>query len=160
MQKDSVLEKIEIRKIVNHMRADEVSFIVKTDPLILLYGEDFLKKQKRAQARIRCANMMRELGRLLQEIRRRTNSDFSLFDIIDPQHFDLVTTSAKSVAGFCEEDKTYRGASTAVHLAARLKDVCDLLFKLIVKEDHTIVQKLPFIGKEEKLKLIKRFKGV
>ncbi len=29
-----------------------MSLIVKTDPLILLYGEDFSKKQKRAQARI------------------------------------------------------------------------------------------------------------
>lgn len=52
LQKDSILKKIEVREIVNRMKTDEISLIVKTDPLIVYYGADYMKKQERPQARI------------------------------------------------------------------------------------------------------------
>lgn len=57
-----------------------------------------------------------------------------MIEALDPCHFDLVVASAKEVAGYNEEDKTYRAASLALHYGTTLSKVTDLARHLIMKK--------------------------
>lgn len=43
------------------MKADHILLVAKMDPLIYLFGEQYLKKHKRKQMAVVCSNKMREL---------------------------------------------------------------------------------------------------
>ncbi|KAI4463222.1 hypothetical protein MML48_4g00004246 [Holotrichia oblita] len=131
------ISKLNIRnEVFSIMRPDDITYIVKTDPLIALYGEVYLKKHNKKQMRHPCSNEMRELARLLMQIRYRLQiSDCSLADILVPENFDTIVISAKVVGGFNEVDKTFKAPSVSMHLGTSLKKVCDILYAELLKKN-------------------------
>ncbi|KAI4455533.1 dde superfamily endonuclease [Holotrichia oblita] len=135
------------------MKADEIGLVAKKDALIRHYGENYLKKHKRAQIMTACSNKLRECARLLIEVRRRTNNTvLTFFDMLNTNLFDSIVASSKTISGYEEDNKKFKAPSLAIHMGTTLKQICDLCSHLILKG----VFKCTNI--EEKLKDIKRLK--
>lgn len=122
------------------MRADDISMVAKTDVLIYRFGERYLKKHKRKQMATPCSNKMRELARLLIELRKvDNNKSLKLVDAIHPFMFKKVVECVKRVGGFNVETRSYDNApSLAAHLGTSLLTVCNELIYLIETGDQTL----------------------
>lgn len=155
---NNVLQKLRVREeVFNIMKADNISMVAKTDPLICHFGENYLKKHCRKQMAVVCSNKMRELSRILIEYRRlRKNESCKFIDLIDPAGFDLVVECARNIGGYDSKEKTYRAPSLSAHIGTSLKQISDLLIRLILKKDPSI----KFHDPESKLKEIKRFRDL
>ncbi|KAI4464786.1 hypothetical protein MML48_3g00014709 [Holotrichia oblita] len=140
-------------EVFSKMKADEIGLVAKKDALIRHYGENYLKKHKRAQIMTACSNKLRECARLLIEVRRRTNNTvLTFFDMLNTNLFDSIVASSKTISGYEEDNKKFKAPSLAIHMGTTLKQICDLCSHLILKG----VFKCTNI--EEKLKDIKRLK--
>lgn len=116
------------------MRADEISFIVKTDLLIANYGESYMKSQKRERKEYSCSNKMREIARLLITYREVVNDvHIPLKNILCPENFDNVVTATRRLTGFDAARKTYAVPSLALHMGTTLKLVAEELNDLILR---------------------------
>jgi hypothetical protein len=156
LDKNATLQKLRIREeVFNIMKADEISLTAKTDVLICHFGENYLKKHKRKQMNVVCSNKIRELARLLIEFRQTTNNQESqLIDILDPSKFDICIECAKRIGGYNAEEKTYKAPSLSAHIGTSLKQVCEVLIRLLLKKDPSIKCE----DSEKKLKEVKRFR--
>lgn len=154
LQQNNTLDKLRVKdEVFSRMKADEISFTAKSDYLISMFGENYLKKHKREQLVSVCSNKMRELARFLIEFKKCTNNfQYSLQDILKPKLFDTAIECAKRIGGYDIENKTYRSPSLSAHIGTSLKQVCDLYTRLILKEEI-----IP-IDKDDTLRDIKRFK--
>lgn len=112
-----------LQTVLASMNKDEIGRIVKADKLILQLGEKlFLKNGHDREQHGYIRNVLRELGRLLKDLRGSTgNSSAQLIDFIDPKYFMTVVKSARQVAGFCEEKHTYNTPSLALKLGHSVK---------------------------------------
>lgn len=134
---NNTLHKLRVRKeVFDIMKADDISLVAKTDPLICQFGEQYLKKHRRKQMAVVCSNKMRQLARLLIELRRIKNDDkYTLYDAINPVMFDTVIECAKNIGGYDPNTKSYRAPSLSAHIGTSLKQVSNLLMLLLIKKD-------------------------
>ncbi|KAH0998600.1 hypothetical protein HUJ04_005431 [Dendroctonus ponderosae] len=123
------------------------------DMLSCSYAESLLRRHKRTQIRNVVSNKMRELGRFLISLGNVTGIRL-LFDALNPQFFDNIIGSVRVISGYCEETKTFKSGSLALHMGTTLKQVCDIATKNIIKKSPIV----PCTNAEEKLKDIKRLK--
>lgn len=155
--RNNTLHRLRVKtEVLDCMMPDKIALVAKMDPLICYFGDNLLKKHKRKQSGVVVSNKMRELARLLIEFRiRRNDSELELIDTIEPQSFDEAVECAKKVGGYKPEEKTFSAPSVSAHLGTSLKQVADLLIRLILKQDQYVVSKTK--NSEEKLKEVKRF---
>lgn len=134
---NNTLHKLRVRKeVFDIMKADDISLVAKTDPLICQFGEQYLKKHRRKQMAVVCSNKMRQLARFLIELRRIKNDDkYTLCDAINPVMFDTVIECAKNIGGYDPNTKSYRAPSLSAHIGTSLKQVSNLLMLLLIKKD-------------------------
>lgn len=156
LDETNTINKLRVKEeVFSRMKADNISFVAKTDYLICRFGENYLKKHKREQLNIVCSNKMRELARFLIEFRKISNlPECTLKDALSPKLFDIVIEAAKNVGGYDKEKKTYKSASLSAHLGTSLKQVCDLFISILLKEDPYV----PATKREELIKEQKRFR--
>lgn len=144
---------MKVKEVFAKMRSDNISLVAKSDYLITSFGENYLKKHKREQLNVVCSNKMRELSRLLIQMRDLTQkADISLADIINPIYVDAFVESAKRISGYDPKNRTYRSASLAAHVGTSLKQICDIYIRHILKGDFAK------LDKELEIKNVKRFK--
>lgn len=136
------------------INADEIRKTVKSNNLILLYGEDYMKRHKRAHMRTPCANKMREITRLLNEINRRIETPMKLEDILRSIYFELVCSCTRTKCGYNAEKKTFSTPSLADHMGQNLKTLCDLYMALLMKGNSSV----RLYNEEEKQKVLKDVK--
>ncbi|XP_074031301.1 uncharacterized protein isoform X2 [Leptinotarsa decemlineata] len=155
LDQNSTLHKLRVKEqVFSRMKPDEISMVAKTDVLIYSFGENYLKKHKRDQIISVCSNKMRELARFLIEFRKMTNNlQYALKDVLKPKLFDLAIECAKRLGGYDMEKKSYRSPSLSAHIGTSLKQVCDLLIRLVLKEDPSFL----CTNREEILTETKRF---
>lgn len=112
-----------LKKVLSTLSSDPVSRILKSDPLILKVGEKVYKKLGHDQEQFAVIrNTMRELGRLLQRLRTKSElTNAGLAEFIDPAKFQLVVAASKDVAGFCEETHMFKTPSLGLKLGHSLK---------------------------------------
>ncbi|CAH0560630.1 unnamed protein product [Brassicogethes aeneus] len=158
LDQNNTLHKLRVKEeVFSKMRADHISLTAKTDILICHFGENYLKKHKREQLHLACSNKIRELARFIIEFRKLTNNPkYCLQDIFIPRLFDTAIECAKKIGGYDATTKSYRSPSLSAHIGTSLKQSCDLLIRLILKEDESVVFKIN--NKEETLKNVKRFR--
>ncbi|XP_030766496.1 uncharacterized protein LOC115890407 [Sitophilus oryzae] len=82
------------RVIFPKMRPDLCSLVAKRDPLICKYAAWYLKLEQKHNLQI-CTFRMRELARLLMEIRKRNSAIKNLEEALRPKYFDLLIESMK-----------------------------------------------------------------
>ncbi|XP_031331433.1 uncharacterized protein LOC116162051 [Photinus pyralis] len=140
------------------MKGDEISFVAKTDSLIVRFGDSYLKKHKRERISYVCSNRMRELARLLiayRDIVGRTNVDFK--QLLLPKNFDSVLSAVRIIVGYDPIKNTFKTPSLAMHLGTSLKLACQELSHLVLKETRGFRAQSPDL-KTIWLKDIKNFK--
>uniref|UniRef100_A0A6P7GWY7 Uncharacterized protein LOC114347491 n=1 Tax=Diabrotica virgifera virgifera TaxID=50390 RepID=A0A6P7GWY7_DIAVI len=132
------LKSSRIKKEVFHiMRADSISETAKNDPLLCLYGESLLAKHKRQQIANVVSNKMREMGRILIELKKMFSNLKGIFEALKPEMFKHFVSAAKIISGYDEESKSYRSPSLALHMGTNLKFLCDVGYKVVL-EGRTI----------------------
>lgn len=149
---DNLRLKEEVFKI---MRSDEVSKTAMEDILICSYAEGLLGKHKRIQIRTVISNKMRELARLLIQI-KKTTSVANFLDVLKPELYDTLVGATKIISGYDVNSRTYKAGSLALHMGTTLRQVCDTATKDIIK-------KSPFINcskPDETLKNIKKLRSL
>ncbi len=136
------LNKLRIKRdVLQKMAPDNISSTAKTDNLILAFGEDYLKKHKRMQMTTVCSNKMREMARLLIEIRRRLGKKCRLEEVLKPRYYELFLTSVRSVCGYNELTRTFGGSATlADHYGTSIRQVCDVLMTLLLTKSPLVTQ--------------------
>ncbi|KAL1516506.1 hypothetical protein ABEB36_000415 [Hypothenemus hampei] len=156
LDENNTISKLRVKEeVFARMPADSVSLTAKTDYLITMFGENYLKKHKREQIITVCSNKMRELARLLLVVFKILfQPNFILQDILTPKLFDVSIEAAKQLGSYNVQHKTYKCPSLSAHLGTSLKQVCELFIRLILKEDSSIKVE----NKEQTLKETKRFK--
>ncbi|XP_043472728.1 uncharacterized protein LOC122505283 [Leptopilina heterotoma] len=142
------------------MKADEIAFEAKKDLLIVQFGDNYLKGHKRERKEYACSNRMRELSRLLIAYREIVNNDkVSFKDMLKPQNLDNVLSATRQISGFNPLKRDFSAPSLAMHIGTYLKDVSDLLLRLILKKSSGFTT-----SSEEKcekwLKEVKHFKNI
>lgn len=118
------------------MRADEISAVAKSDPLICLCGEALLSKHKRQQSATVVANKIRELARLTIALKTLHPEVKGLFHFLLPTMFQSIILATKMISGYDSETKSFKSASLALHMGTSLKFVCDVAFKQVVENRH------------------------
>lgn len=140
------------------MKGDEISFVAKTNLLIVQFGKTYIKKHKKEQMIYACSNRMRELSRLLICYRKQVNDiSVSLKEMLIPKNFDNVLSATRTIVGYDPIKKTFKSPSLAMHLGTSLKVTCDELTHLIIKESSGF-QTTSEAQKVYWLKNIKHFK--
>ncbi|KAI4455449.1 hypothetical protein MML48_9g00016401 [Holotrichia oblita] len=141
------------KEVLSIMRPDIISKTAANDVLICSYGENLLQKHKRPQIKTVVSNKMRELARLLINLKETTGIG-SLIDVLVPEFFDNIILATKIISGYDTEAKTFKASSLALHMGTTLKQVCDVANKMIIKKSRFLVCEDP----EKKLKNIKRLR--
>ncbi|CAG9773450.1 unnamed protein product [Ceutorhynchus assimilis] len=137
------------------MRNDDISKAAMSGVLICSFGESQLKKHRRTQIKNVISNKLREMGRLLIELRKSCGAK-QLIDILKPEYFDNFVAATKVLSGFDINTKTFRAGSLALHMGTNLKYICDTATKLIIKKSKL----LPCENTEQCLKEVKRLKAL
>ncbi|KAF6204575.1 hypothetical protein GE061_018735 [Apolygus lucorum] len=109
-----------------HMRADDITLTVKKDPLISAYGSRFAKTHQEKHHINIISRKMRELGKLLIEIRKGEPTVKTLLDALKPQHFDLLVEAAKRASKYDEKTNKYGSPTYAMNISTSLKECCEI----------------------------------
>lgn len=116
-----------LRDILATMNDDEVTHIVRKDPLILHYGEKLLKVGNEQHNRHFISQKMRELGRFLQKIIEMEKSVLSLDQAIAPGRFLKNVDAVKALAGYDKDLQSYKIPSLALKVGMSLKKCCKII---------------------------------
>lgn len=103
--------------ILSKMRHDEISIVAKTDPLILKMGSEFHKSRSHYSERHYVSREMRDLARLLIELRKFNPQIKTLENSFSAVHFGMTYIQAmETLSGY--EQKT--GEVKIVSMAYRV----------------------------------------
>lgn len=144
------------KEIFEIMRADSVSNIAKSDPLICLYGELLLAKHKRQQIATLVSNKIREMAKMLMAIRSMHDNIRGLFDVLKPEMFATFVAAAKIISGYNENEKSFRAPSLALHMGTNLKILCNIGFKIVIEKKQ--IPNISWENRDERKNEIKDLK--
>jgi hypothetical protein len=114
-----------LRALLASMACDDISRIVKTDPLILKLGEKLLLRQTQTKGHVR--NSLREVGRLMIMLKAKNSGLNYLESFLCPSLFGLVVTAVREVCGFDAPNQQYKTPSLALKLGHTLSKCCNIL---------------------------------
>ncbi|KAI4463010.1 hypothetical protein MML48_4g00011825 [Holotrichia oblita] len=135
---DFLLRNIEVDKklrdeVFPRMRPDEISLIAKSDTLICAYGARYFKSDREKHFINVTSRKMRELSRLLIEIKKVDPKIKNLFQALRPDNFELLISATKVVANYNPETEFYESASTALNLGTAIKQCCEIAILFVLK---------------------------
>ncbi|XP_078513618.1 uncharacterized protein LOC144772856 isoform X2 [Lissotriton helveticus] len=114
--------------VMRKMVHDDISTIVRNDPLIVKLGERlYLQKGEVTHQHADIRNKMRELAKLLLEVRKNDHTITSVNDFVNPKKFNAVIKAVKSMTGFSKEKNQYAVPSTAIKLRHTLLKITSIM---------------------------------
>lgn len=117
----------QMQRVISSMNPDQVSEIIKNDPVIIEFGQHLLNKGGiTAKNEQNVREKIRELGRLIHNARRVTTLK-TLEDFINPQKYMEVVEAVKVTCGYDCETNKFLIPSLANKLGHALVKVCKLL---------------------------------
>ncbi|XP_074026426.1 uncharacterized protein isoform X1 [Leptinotarsa decemlineata] len=123
-------------KVFPRMIADKVSLIARKDSLICAFGSRYLNTHREFHQINVCSRKMRELAKVLMESEKLNSSIKNLFDLLQPQYFDLVVQSVKIIAKYDPQKEEFKPPTFAMNISRSLKDCCDIAILHIIKRKH------------------------
>ena len=128
-----------INVLFESFRRDEISLAIKNDILIrMLAKRQFSKNGHDKDRHAHIRNKLRELGRLLLEIRKQTLQDGQLQDFIKPAFFQDVLQATKTLCGFTGgKSKT---PTLGLKIGHSLQQCCILLKGNAIETKNEIVR--------------------
>lgn len=123
------------------MRADNISLEAKKDTLICEFGARYLRTHPEKHFVIVTSRKIRELARLLIEIKSLESSINNLFEALQPQYFDIIIQATKIVAKYDPEKNRFDSPTYAMNISTSLKQCCDIaiVYALKRKEVYSTV---------------------
>ncbi|XP_063910844.1 uncharacterized protein LOC135128004 [Zophobas morio] len=133
------------------MLADDISMEAKSDPLICMFGARYIKCHRERHFVNICSRKMRELSRLLIEIKKQKPLIQSLFEALRPENFQLFVQATKVIAKYDPETDKFETPTYALNIQSSLKQCCDIAI-LTVSKDSSVCD----IEAEEEYKAFKQ----
>ncbi|KAL4713382.1 hypothetical protein ACJJTC_016850 [Scirpophaga incertulas] len=124
------------QNILPRLRNDEISHIVKQDPLIIAYGCRLLKKKKEKRSRKLICSKMRDLAKLLKIVREKNPEIIQLQNLIDPKHYECFIESVKIMSGFNEETGHVEVVSIPARIRPEMLGCIDILFTNTIMDQY------------------------
>ncbi|CAH2005148.1 unnamed protein product [Acanthoscelides obtectus] len=81
---------------------------------------------------------MRELARLLMEIKKLDLSVVTLFDALKPHKYDILVKATKLTSGYDDESQTYKSPTYAMNMGTTLKQCCDVALLHVLKKSKSL----------------------
>ncbi|XP_072387629.1 uncharacterized protein [Diabrotica undecimpunctata] len=122
------------------MRADNVSLVAKKDPLICAFGSRYLKIHREQHFIPVASRKMRELAKIVIELRKNSSSIKTLFDSLKPEYYDSLVFATKIVSKYDNESKTFKAPSFAKNIGTTIKQCCDIALMLNAKKSEFTVR--------------------
>lgn len=144
-----------VPKLIQTMRQDSLTMVIKHDDLIRQLGENFLTKlttMDDTRKHHYVGQKMRESARLLVQFRKTTKSDASMDDLLHHQHNDSVVEAVHRTAG--DPDMTTEDSDGCKHPSVALKLGHDLRKLAMIKEGIGI-KKENKLQRKEAVKFLK-----
>ena len=131
-------------KIILRMKRDDIFRLIQNDSLIILYGErSFYKKDLEEHTHNIVSCRMRELGRLLQCLRRNSEMKIaSLTQALHPSNFNTVLQCVRELADFDEGTNNFQKGSVAMRLGHSLKKCAAILKSEAIKSEDKELEKV------------------
>jgi hypothetical protein len=134
MLKNIKVDKEIAEKVFPKMLADKISLEAKTDKLICMFGARYIKCHRERHFINVCSRKMRELAKLLLEIKKHKPAIKSLLDALRPENFDLFVSCVKIIAKYDQENDNYQSPTYAMNISTSLKQCCDIAVLNVLKQ--------------------------
>ncbi|KAL4702106.1 hypothetical protein ACJJTC_008136, partial [Scirpophaga incertulas] len=108
------------------MRPDKISLFAKKDSLICAFGFQCLRTHREKHFINVTSRKMRELGKLLIEIKKIKPNISSLLDALKPENYGTLVLATKTAASFNSLKNCYNSPSYAMNIATSLKQCCNI----------------------------------
>ena len=138
------LSQVFYEKIILRMKKDDIFRLIQNDSLIILFGERaFYSKDLEEHTPNTISCRLRELGRLLQCLRRKSEMKISsITQALHPSIFDTILQCVREIAGFDEEKNSFKKGSVAMRLGYSMKKCASILKSEAIKNDDEELKKL------------------
>ncbi|KAJ8958232.1 hypothetical protein NQ318_017375 [Aromia moschata] len=130
-----------IERVFPRMRADKISLTAKKDALICAFGSRFLKIHRDKHQVLVTSRKMRELAKVLIEMKKLNPQVNSLIEALRPINFDLLVKAVKAASKFNSEEDKYGAPTFAMNISTSLKDCCEVAICEILKKKHCFENK-------------------
>ncbi|CAH2008392.1 unnamed protein product [Acanthoscelides obtectus] len=81
---------------------------------------------------------MRELSRILLELKKLEPTIHNLFDGLKPEHYDQLVEATKSVANYDTVNDTFDSPTFAMNISTALKQCCDIAIHMVIKNEPSV----------------------
>ncbi|XP_072399761.1 uncharacterized protein [Diabrotica undecimpunctata] len=130
-------------KVLNFMRADDISLVAKKDYLICEVGRTYITHHQEAHLGAVAKRNMRRLARMLIKVREiNKNNKLRLVDILSANYFKYIVEATKVIAGYSETNRTYRSPSLAMQMGALIKSAIDSSIYMELQKEFSSTTKL------------------
>uniref|UniRef100_A0A6P7GZ10 Uncharacterized protein LOC114344736 n=1 Tax=Diabrotica virgifera virgifera TaxID=50390 RepID=A0A6P7GZ10_DIAVI len=118
------------------MRPDKISLVAKKDSLICAFGARYIKIHREKHFINVASQKMRELARLLIQIKQRDESIKCLLDALKSKHFDLLVEATKAEAKYDADKDIYKSPTYALNMGTTLKQCAELAIIMVLKRKN------------------------
>lgn len=126
---------IRLKKYVfPHMREDTVAITAQRDPVICAYALRELKCHGKKNRIHIISRKMRELAKLLIEMKKLNNRITNLMDCLKPGEYKNIVQSVKTITKYNEDTDTFESCALAINFAKTLKDCCMIVISLALQK--------------------------
>lgn len=126
-------------EVFPRMRADKISMEAKNDPLICAFGTRYLKTHREKHFIYVTSRKMRELSKILLQMRKLDTSITTMFSTLQPKYFDLFVEATKYVAKYDAEKDIYHSPTFAMNIVTSFKQCCDIAITFAYKKQAPYV---------------------
>ena len=133
-----------LKDLLATLNSDEVSRIIKSNALILKFGEKISKRHGHDREQYNTLrNSLRGLGRLLRQLRIASESQNKTLDSFnDPTQFQTVVEASKTISGFSLKSNIFNTPSLELKIEHSLKKCCKIVeSEAIEKGDEEIIKR-------------------
>lgn len=116
------------------MRADKISLVAKSDVLICAFASQYLKTHREKHFVNVVSRKMRELAKLLLEIKKINPSVKDFFDALRPKNYDDIVAATKVVGNYDSEKDRYETPTFAMNISTSIKQCCNIAITFALKK--------------------------
>lgn len=126
------------QEVFPRMRADQISLTAKKDALICAFAARYLKIHREKHFILIASRKMRELARLLIELKKIKTSIKDLFSALKPENYDALVSATEKISRYDKESQHFKSPSLALNMGTSLKQCCDIALVLALKKTASI----------------------
>uniref|UniRef100_A0A6P7HD11 Uncharacterized protein LOC114347129 n=1 Tax=Diabrotica virgifera virgifera TaxID=50390 RepID=A0A6P7HD11_DIAVI len=115
------------------MKPDHISLEAKKDGLICAYVARYITAHIEKHLATVASRKMRDLAKLLIEIKKYQPSVNNLVEALQPKYFDIIVSATKIIAKYNYVEDRFESPTLALNMGTSLKQCCDIAIVLVLK---------------------------